>query len=49
MTKTEKRIELLKLLVKLKQHGEAPGETILRALRELDRHAHAPSAGEEKR
>lgn len=32
MTKTEKRIETLKLLQKLKQGDEKPGDTILRAL-----------------
>lgn len=35
MTKTEKRIEMVKLLQRLKLDGEAPGDTVLRALRAL--------------
>jgi hypothetical protein len=34
-TKTEKRIEMVKLLVRLREGDEPPGETILRALKAL--------------
>lgn len=38
MNDTEKRIEVIKFLVLLRRNNDAPGNTILRALRKLAEH-----------